>query len=126
MSSMNRNQLSSFTDACISKPCTNLPINMLTFNGCIFTPGNLLTRIVLLCSLNVMIEEIKTRSLEMMVCSNSCLNLCYKNLCKQKNTSMPIPHGKDISITQNYILTLTIINRAEFEIPVGMATGRGN
>jgi hypothetical protein len=67
-----------------------------------------------------MIEEIKTRRLEKMVGSNLCLNLCYKNLCKQKN--MPIIHRKDISITQNCILTLTIKNKAEFELPVGMTS----
>jgi hypothetical protein len=67
-----------------------------------------------------MSEEIKTRRLERMVGSNLCLNLSYKNLYKQKN--MPIPHQKVISITQNYILTLTIRNKAEFELPVGMTS----
>jgi hypothetical protein len=68
--------------------------------------------------LPVMTEEIKTRRLDRIECSDLWLNLCYKNLCKQKN--MPFPHHKDISITQNYILTLTIRNKAKFELPVGM------
>jgi hypothetical protein len=65
-----------------------------------------------------MIEEIKTRRLESMVGSNLCLNLCYKNLCKQRN--IPFPHRRDVAITQNYILTLTIRNKAKFELPVAL------
>jgi hypothetical protein len=63
--------------------------------------------------LPVMIEDIKTHRLERMRDSNLCLNLCSKNLCKQ--TNMPIPHQKDISITQNNILALKIRNKAEFK-----------
>jgi hypothetical protein len=60
----------------------------------VVTPGNLLTHIFVMLfewweDLSVMIEEIKTRRLERMMGSNSCLNLCYKNLCKLKNMAIP-------------------------------------
>ena len=70
--------------------------------------------------LSVMIDEIKTHRFERMVGSNLCLNLCSKILRMQKN--MPIPHRKDISITQISNLTQTIRNDAEFELPVGMTS----
>jgi hypothetical protein len=68
----------------------------------------------------VMIEEITTSRLERMVGSNLCLNLCFKNLSKQKN--MPVLHRKGVSMKRNYILTPTITNKAEFELPVGMTS----